>query len=139
MRDIDRAKESLHAEGCTLVLVHGEEFLTSRERGVAPLLAILEEKRDVAGWSAADRVVGKAAAFLYLLLGVSEVYADVISQLAMGVLLGHGIHVEAQTVTDRIINRAGDGPCPMESAVEKIDDADEALAAIKAKLSAMKK
>lgn len=140
MSDLGRAKDLLHEKATrTLVLVRGERVRFFEERGIKPLLALLGEGADVSLWSAADRVVGRAAAFLYVLLGIKELYADVVSELAMGVLRGHGIHVEAQTVTDRIINRAGDGPCPMESAVENTDDPGEALAAIQAKLASMKK
>ncbi len=138
MSDLERAKKLLEEGKYTLVLVKGEEVITSFERGVKPLLGLLDGERDVRGFTAADRVVGKAAAFLYVLLGVKAVYADVLSTLAEGILLGHGMAVEGQTRTERIINRAGDGLCPMESAVENISDPREAYRAIKAKLQELK-
>lgn len=139
MSDLERAKEILLRGGCTLALVKGEDIVTRSERGVVPLISLLQEKKDVLGWSAADLVVGKAAAMLYVLLGVKAVYANVVSTLAEGVLHGHGIAVEAQIRTERIINRAGTGYCPMETAVENIADPAEAFEAIQAKLMEMKK
>ena len=137
MSDLEHAK-SLPQEGnYTLALVKGEEAITSFERGVKPLLALLDEEKDVCGFVAADRVVGKAAAFLYVLLGVKAVYADVISTLAEGVLCGHGIAVEALTRTERILNRSKTGYCPMETAVENISDPQEAYRAIKTKLATL--
>ena len=138
MNDLERAKTLLEEGKYTLVLVKGEKVITSYERGVKPLLGLLDEGKDVRGFTAADRIVGKAAAFLYVLLGVKAVYANVLSILAEGVLLGHGIAVEGQPRTERIINRAGDGFCPMETAVENITDPMQAYRAIKAKLNEMK-
>ncbi len=135
MNDLEHAKSLLEDGSYTLALVKGGETITSYERGVKPLLGLLGGGKDLRGFSAADRVVGKAAAFLYVLLGVQTVYANVISTLAEGVLRGHGIAVGAQTRTERILNRAGDGFCPMETAVENISDPTEAYRAIKAKLA----
>ena len=137
MNDLEHAKSLLEEGNFTLALVKGDEIITSFERGVRPLLDLLDGGRDLCGFSAADRVVGKAAALLYVLLGVKAVYANVVSTLAEEVLLGHGIAVEAQTRTERIINRAGNGFCPMETAVENISDPTEAYRAIKAKLKEM--
>ena len=40
-------------------------------------------------------------------------------------------------MTERIVNRKGDGYCPMEIATADIDDPTEALATVKAKLKEM--
>ena len=68
MIDLQRAERALAEGGHTLVLVKGERVITSNQRGVAPLLALIDT--DVTGFSAADKVVGKAAALLYVKLGV---------------------------------------------------------------------
>ena len=79
-----------------------------------------------AGFSAADRVVGKAAAFLYCLLKVSCVYAGVISEPALQVLQAQGIPVFYSTLVPAIKNRTGDGFCPMETAVWDLKDPKKA-------------
>ena len=55
------------------------------------------------------------------------------SRLAEQVLQAHGIHAEAETFVDGIINRTGTGPCPFEAVVMDITDPTEALAAIRNK------
>ena len=110
-----------------------DTIYTTTHRGVAPLLNWLDEGTNLTGFSAADRVVGRGAAFLYCLLGVKEVRARVMSYPAMEVLRAYGIRAEADTFVDNIINRAGTGPCPFEAAVMHIQKADEALVAIRAK------
>lgn len=139
MNNLERAKRILREGNYTLALACDDEVITSTERGVKPLLQLLGEGRAVCGASAADRVVGKAAAMLYVLLGVKEVYADVMSELAREVLTAHGIDCYCETVTERIINRSGDGFCPMETAVASVSDPNEALLAIKAKIAQMRK
>ena len=64
MSDLERAKGGL--SGHTLCLVRGEEILMRDERGIAPMMALLAEGKDLTGFSAADRVVGKAAAMLFV-------------------------------------------------------------------------
>ena len=92
---------------------------------------------DLTGFSAADRVVGRATAFLYCLLGVSCVYARVMSRPAAQVLESSGIAWEAGELVEGIINRRGTGPCPFESAVLEIQTPEIALAAIRDKMARM--
>lgn len=92
---------------------------------------------DMHGFSAADKVVGRATAFLYALLGVSEVYANVMSRPAAQVLQAHGIAAHWGKLVDGIINRKGTGPCPFEETVMDITDASEALTAIRRKMEQM--
>lgn len=137
--DIDRARDLLDGEGCTCVLVRGDTVLTSCERGVKPLLHFLDSGEDTAGYSAADRVVGRAAAFLYVLLDVKCIYAHVMSRPAAEVFDKYGILAECGVLADAIINRTGDGLCPMETAVMSIEDPEDALAAIRAKLNLLQR
>ena len=115
----------------TCVLRRGDITLTDDRRGIRPLLELLESDQDVAGFSAADRVVGKAAAFLYCLLGVRSVYAKVISTPALQVLQSCGIDTYYDTQVNAIRNRTGDGFCPMETAVWNLNDPEKAPDAIR--------
>ena len=134
MNDLEKAKQLLTDGGFTCVLCMGEHILTSHRRGVAPLLELLNNGTDVTNYSAADKVVGKATAMLYRLLGVKQVYGAVISEAAIHVLQAGNIGISFEKQVPYIINRAGDGRCPMETATAAIDEPTEALAAIKAKL-----
>jgi len=137
--DLQKALSLLTAGNYTCVVCCGDIVYTATDRGVAPLLNWLENGIDLKAFSAADRVVGRATAFLYALLGVKAVYARVMSKPAAEVLSAYGIFAQADTMVDGIINRRGDGPCPFEAAVIGISDAHEALTAIREKRAQMRK
>lgn len=139
MDNLHKARNLLESGNYTCVVCSGDTVHTTAQRGVAPLLNWLDTGTDLSGFSAADRVVGRGAAFLYCLLGVKEVYARVMSRPAAEVLQAHGIHAEAETFVDGIVNRAGTGPCPFEAAVMDIQDAETALTAIRNKRNQMQK
>lgn len=134
-QDLYLAKSILAAENCTCVLSRGTEVYKSHRRGVAPLMGWLEEGLDLEGFSAADKVVGKATALLYCLLQVRTVYALVMSEAAANVLQRNGIPYQCEKLVPAIQNRAGDGLCPMEMATRNIDDPADAPAAIRAALA----
>lgn len=127
---LNKAKMLLSRTGCTCVICGDDMIITDKRRGVRPLLDLLENETNIRGFSAADKVVGKAAAYLYCLLGIESLFANVISQPALNVLQSAGIPVEYSQMVPAIRNRTGDGYCPMESAVWDIDDPHEALDAI---------
>ena len=135
MTDLERAKILLNEGGYTVVLCGGAVTHTDTRRGVAPLLALLDRGEDVCGYAAADKVVGKAAAFLYLRLGVAAVYALVMSKPAYDLLTAHGVAVTCDTRVPAIRNRAGDGFCPMETVCLPLTDPAEAEAAIRKRLA----
>ena len=125
---------ALLREGNTCALVGERETLVSNKRGVAPLLAWLDDKKNGEGLFAADKVVGRAAAFLYILLKVDGVHALVISESAEEVFLRFGMPYSFEEKVPAIRNRAGDGFCPMEQAVLGIENPTDALVAIRKRL-----
>ena len=131
--NLEKCREILKSGEYTLVLFDGKTLLADTKRGVKPLLDLLDRETDLSRFSAADKVVGKAAAFLYVLLNVREIYADVISTHALSVLEEHKIPVVYGTLTDKIKNRAGTGFCPMETAVLDEDNPENALRKIRGK------
>lgn len=135
--DIAKARKILSEGGYTLALVKGEQVITSAERGIRPLLRLLDTQEKLNGFSAADKVVGKAAAFLYVLLKVDCLYAEVISKPALEILQSSGVNVEYHNLAAAIRNRTNTGFCPMETAVMDISEPDEALRAIREKIADM--
>lgn len=129
MTDLDRARTAL--PGHTLALCRGGEVVTSDLRGVMPMLGFLREGRDLSGFCAADRVVGRAAAMLFAKAGVRTVFAEVMSDGAVALLAAHGIDASCDVRTAAIENRQKTGLCPMESAVAGIEDIDAGIAAIR--------
>ena len=135
MTNLENAKQRLQAGELTCVLCKGGSVTASRLRGVRPLVGWYAGGCDFSGFSAADKVVGRATAFLYVLLGVKAVYAGIVSQAALAVLEANGIAAEYGLLVENIINRAGDGICPFEQAVLEIDAPEEAYRAIRQKLA----
>lgn len=133
MRDLERAREILGSGGYTCVLCRGDEVHTASARGVRPLVQWLDSKLPLRGFCAADKVVGRATAFLYVLLGVRAVHARVMSTPARMALEENGIRALCDVEVEGIINRRGDGPCPFEEAVLGTTDPGKALTAIRKK------
>lgn len=137
MEDLKRAVSVLEEEHCTCVLCKGKVIYASSARGVKPLLEWIGNKTDLSGFSAADKIVGKASALLFTKVGVSAVYAPVMSEAAVAVFHKNKIAAHCDEVVPLIINRRGTGPCPMEDALEGIDDPDRAYEIILATLKKM--
>ena len=132
--DLEKAKSVLVEGGSTCVLVKGEVVDTSMERGIRPLFQIVKSRTDREGYSAADKVVGKAAAFMYVLMKVREVFAQVISKPALEVLEGAGIEVSYVECVPAIRNRTDTGFCPMESAVLDVKEPEEAYSVLEKRI-----
>ncbi len=134
----ERAEKLLKEGGYTCVLEKDGRIFTSTERGIRPLIRLLDEGADFKGGFAADKIVGRAAAFLYVRLGIGGLYADVLGKGGRSLLEAHGIPVRFGALAERIINRAGTDLCPMEKATEEISDPEEAERALRKKLEELR-
>lgn len=128
-----------HLAGHTLALCKGEDILTSDKRGVAPMLGWIHEGCDLRGYAAADRVVGKAAAMLFVKAGVCEIYAQTLSQSGKAFLESRGVTVHYGELADHILNRDGSDVCPMERTVADVDDVDDGIALMRDKLEQLRR
>ena len=134
---LDRAKSLLKSTDSTIAVVSVDDVFTSHERGVKPLLHLLTEKKGfLKGASVADKVIGKAAALLMVLGEIKEVHTLIISEPAIKVFENHNIPCFYDKKVDRIVNRTGDGLCPMESLCLDVEEPQEAFMAITNKLLA---
>ena len=120
------ARKRLQEGGYTCVVLFAEGEYHSFDRGVKPLLSLLREGISCKNAVAADKTVGAGAAHLYVLLGIRALWANVISQPALKVLKQNGIEVSYGELAVHIINRKGDGICPIEQAVAGVQTSDEA-------------
>ena len=123
----DRALAVLRNTDASFVYVTEEAVLTSEYKGIRRLLALVNEHTTLAEGFVADRIVGKAAALLMVLQGAKNVYAETIDKPALAVFRTHGVNVMFRKAIPIIINRSGDGICPMENAVLAVDDPREAF------------
>lgn len=137
MSDIEAAKELLKSFNCAAVL--GGERYTSVLSGIRPAVELAEGAFSGSGFSVADKIVGKAAAMLFFLAGADCVYGGVMSRGAASFLAEKGVRYEFGVLADEIVNRAGDGICPMENAVKDISEPRDALRAVIETLGRLKK
>lgn len=138
--DIQIAKELLNKEDIVITMVkNGEVLFSSNKKGIRPFFEALEKfPRDVfSRCSIADRVIGKAALMLAAYLGAKDIYTPLASQHALSSALSLKLHLNAQITVPFIINRTGDGMCPMEKTVLNINDPEKAFDALKNKLQEM--
>ena len=133
MTDLMLAKEELSRH--TLALAKDGEVITSDKRGVAPMVDFLREGKSFSGFFAADKVIGKAAAMLFIRAGVKEVFGEMVSQSAKELF---GVRVSYNTLVPYIINRDKTGMCPMESTVFSVSDVETGVKLIFEKLDKMR-
>lgn len=130
----------LHDSACSLVVGKGDDIATYNGRGVSDLYRLLTtEPSALRGACIADKVVGKGAAALMILGGISALWADVISQAAIDLLADSDIAVQYGRKVPHIINRQGIGVCPVERLCADASTADECLPLIKSFLQDMTK
>ena len=125
---LEKAKSILLSSASTITVVSDGEVFTSQERGVKPLLFLLKEKKEfLKGASVADKVIGKAAALLMVLGEIKEVHTLIISEPAIKVFEKHNIPCFYDKKVTRIVNRTGDGLCPMETLCLDVENPQEAF------------
>lgn len=120
-----------------VTLRNGHIETEASPKGIAYIIDLYEKDmlRDA---FVADKIVGKAAAMIFTLGGVSSIYAENISDSAVKWLDEHKIPYEYTNRSEYIVNRKGDGMCPMELTVADLDDEKEAIAALKDKIESLK-
>lgn len=138
MTNLEKAKKLFNKNNYTCVLCKGEDVYSSIKRGVAPLLYFIDNNIDLTGFSATDKVVGKGVAFLFAYTKVKAVYAIVMSKQAIEVFEKYGIEYSYNNLVDSISNDAGDDICPMEQVTQNIDNPQDAIVAIRAKIEELK-
>lgn len=131
MKETEKAKNLLDGK---------KGIYTSEKRGVAPIIEKIDTDPDFfKDASAADRVIGKAAAMLLEKYGVSEIYAKVTSKYAVAYLNDKKTVLTYDIKVNHIINRSGADMCPMEKAVLNVNNADEGEKLIRDTINSMMK
>ena len=114
-------------QNCSLVVKSTNgEITTYYKKGVRDLIYLLDNDAErLRGARIADKVIGKAAAGLMVRGGVVEVYADVMSQLALPLLQEAGISYSFGQLVEHIVIPEGDSRCPLEQIVADAQNASE--------------
>lgn len=119
-------------DGNHSLVVAGDGIRTFDGRGISDLYGLLTEHPGwLRGASVADKVVGKGAAALLILGGVRELFAGVVSTSALGLLKDSGIPVRFSQEVAHIVNRKGNGVCPVETLCKECTTAAQCLPLIR--------
>lgn len=133
MTDLQTAKEKLTSH--TICLCKNGNCIFSDKHGITPMIEFIENGINLADYSVADIVVGKAVALLFVKCKIKNVFAKTISKSGKEVLENHDIHCEYENLVDNIINRKKTDICPMEKAVANTDDAEKGYILLKEQLN----
>lgn len=117
----------LHSGNHSLVVANGD-ICTFDQRGIADLYDLwCNDPGFLDGASIADKVIGKGAAALIILGHATELYADIISESALDLFHGSPVKVCFGKKVPHIVNRSGDGICPVETLCRDCKTATECL------------
>ncbi|MBP7893214.1 MAG: DUF1893 domain-containing protein, partial [Firmicutes bacterium] len=112
--DLSAARRLLETGFSAVLAKNGRILASEKGEGVKPLLlACRAAGADAEGSSLADKVVGVAAARVAIDVGVRAVYGHLMSEGAARELQDEGIVAQWDRLVPFILNRAGDGQCPM--------------------------
>ncbi len=127
-----RAVETIESGQADCVLLQPDQPpYPASGRGVRPLLQLLQnDPQRLQGAVLVDKIIGKAAAMLAVLGGVRQVFALTASEPGLAYLAANGIPAQAHAMVRQIVNRTGDGLCPLEQSVLTLNDPHEGRAAI---------
>ena len=130
--DLRAEMKALVDGGKALVVAKGGVISHQIEgRGLSPVADLFTSSpQALAGATVWDRVVGRAAAAFYAKAGAEAVFAHVMSVDAKSFLESRGVSADAVSLVPRIANREGTGDCPMEVAVNGLDDPDKMIESI---------
>jgi len=133
--DLKLAKQRLYQKNNSLVITKGGRVLfETQAHGISGLLdAIKELGSSMRGSSVADRIVGRAAALLFVYSGVTAVFAVTASGGGIKVLKDHNISHEFETQVPRILNSEKVDVCPFEKLAAKFSDPKKAYEELRAR------
>lgn len=117
-------KDELNDRVNLAVIFDSGERFSSDAKGIFDLLNIAKTPHSLQNAVAADKIVGRAAAFLYCRCNVKYLYAETLSEGGEKILKDNGISYSFGSLAPAIMNRTGTGICPMDDAVKDIDDTD---------------
>lgn len=132
MTDLEKAKDYFYSQKASMVLCKDDEKFITQEKGLTPLINLIESGDDYFEYSACDKVVGRAAAFLYVLLGVKEIHAKIMAKLAIQILDKAEIKYSADEFVDTILDDQLKDTNPLEEVVLRSGSANNALRDLKA-------
>ena len=116
MQDLERARIRLKEKDLSLVVVKNEKVTFETEsHGIKGFLEAIELLgKELSGFSVADRVVGRAVAFLCVYFQISAVFAVIISMEGVKIMEDNDIFYQFEKCVPNILNQQRNDVCPFE-------------------------
>lgn len=132
-KDIELAKSKLIEEDFSLVIVNqGKVIFKTQKQGIIGFLEAIEKlRKNLVGASAADKIVGVAAAMLCVYARVASVFALTISEEGRKVLGDNNIAYWFEKKVPNILNRSKNDICPFEKLAMMSADPKKAYVKLK--------
>lgn len=126
--DLSIAKEGLKQKNLALVIAKkGKIIFETSSHGIGGLLRAIEElDKEMKGSSAADKIVGKAAALLCIHAAVFAVFAVTASEKGIQALKDNNVVCQFENRVPHILNSKRSDICPFEKLVIDISNPNEA-------------
>ena len=136
----ERAKKMVADGKAECVVIRGERLFPWNGRGVSPLLEFHDHREPgfLKGATVVDKVIGRAAAAIIVSGGAVRVHGEIMSEDGKAYLEARGIRVTYGTLVPRILNMDRSDLCPLEKAVEGIDDPEQALTSLRKRIEELK-
>lgn len=140
LSDLRYAKLELHQNNLNLVIVkNGNTVFETRSPGISGFLLVIENVgTELVDASAADRIVGRAAAFLCAYAEIASVFAATISAEGLEVLRKREIHCEYKHLVPHILNSTQTAVCPFEELTSGLTDPKEAFLKLKGEVNRLR-
>ena len=138
-QDLEFAKLKLIEEDLSLVIVKkGKVIFETKKQGISGFLQAIEKlDKNLVAASAADKIVGVAAAMLCVYAGVASVFALTVSEEGIRVLEDNNILCRFEKKVSNILNRDKNDVCPFEKLAISSRNPDEAYGKLKSFASQM--
>ncbi len=132
-QDVELAKLKLIEEDLNLVIVKkGKVLFKTKRHGIRGFLQAIEKlDGNLVAASAADKIVGVAAAMLCVYAGVTSVFALTISEEGIRVLEANNVAYRFKKKVPNILNRDKKDVCPFEKLAIDSGNSEEAYIKLK--------
>lgn len=133
--DLNLAKNRLIQKNLSLVIVNDSKVIFETEsHGIGDLLkAINKIGNNMKGSSVADRIVGRAAALVFVFSGVKAVFAEIASDGGFEVLNDNAIFCVYEKRVANVLNFEKTDVCPFEKLVAKLSNPEKAYEVLREK------
>lgn len=131
MNNIEKAKQIFSENEYTFVLLSEENIITSTDKGLKPMVDLIESNEDFSEYVICDKITGRAAAFLYVLLGIEKVHAKKMAKLAVQILDRAEIEYSYDEMIETVLDENMTEIDPVELSVLRSGSAVQAIVDIK--------